>query len=331
MTLPDLSLEGHPSHLLHVPPAAAGTRLDAYLAQTLPDLSRSRAQQLIREGQVRVQGRAVKASHKVAPGEEITVTLPKPQPPSVEAERIPLEVVYEDADLLVINKPRGMVTHPAPGSPAGTLVNAVLAHCTDLSGIGGELRPGIVHRLDKDTSGLLVVAKHDTAHLHLARQIQARTAQRRYLALLYGDLRPDRREVDAPIGRHPTDRKRMAVTSLHSRPARTTFAVQERFGDFTLVEAHLHTGRTHQIRVHAAYIGHPVVGDPVYGQRLSRRQAPRHDPALQALLEDLHGQALHAHSLTFTHPRTSEALHFQVPPPEEMQRLLQYLRGRSPP
>lgn len=324
-------MEDASQHLLHVPAAAAGIRLDIYLAQALPDLSRSRAQQLIQKGHVRVQGQAVKASHKVAAGEEVMVIIPRPQPSAVPAERIPLEVVYEDADLLVINKPRGMVTHPAPGSPTGTLVNAVLAHCKDLSGIGGELRPGIVHRLDKGTSGLLVVAKHDTAHLHLAQQIQARTAQRRYLALLHGDLRPDRREIDAPIGRHPIDRKRMAVTDRHSRPARTTLVVQERFGDFTLAEALLHTGRTHQIRVHAAYIGHPVVGDPVYGQRIARRQAPRHDAALQALLEGLGGQALHAYSLTFAHPRTGEALHFSVPLPEGIQRLLDYLRSRPSP
>lgn len=311
---------------LVAPANAAGQRLDVYLTERLPDLSRSRIQHLIEQGHIRVAGREVKSRYKVRPGDVVTVEVPPPQPVAVKPETIPLDILYEDDDLLVINKPSGLVTHPAPGSPSGTVVNAVLAHCPHLSGIGGELRPGIVHRLDKDTSGLLVIAKNDTAHRHLARQIQARTAQRRYLALLVGDLQPDERVVDAPIGRHPVDRLRLTVTDRHGRPARTTFRVRERFGDFTLVEAQLHTGRTHQIRIHASHIGHPVVGDPVYGQRTARKYAPVHDPTLQALIEALPGQALHAAELTFVHPRTGETLHFTAPLPEEMQALLEYLR-----
>jgi len=313
---------------LVVPPDAAGQRLDVYLAECLADLSRSRLQQLIEQGQIRVAGREVKPRYKLRTGDVVTVEIPPPQPVAVEPEAIPLDILYEDDDLLVINKPSGLVTHPAPGSPSGTVVNAVLAHCPHLSGIGGERRPGIVHRLDKDTSGLLVIAKNDAAHRHLARQIQARTAQRRYLALLVGDLRPDERVVDAPIGRHPVDRLRLTVTNRHSRPARTTFRVRERFGDFTLVEAQLHTGRTHQIRIHASYLGHPVVGDPVYGQRTARKYAPVHDPTLQALIEALPGQALHAAELSFVHPRTGEPLHFTAPLPEEMEVILEYLRAR---
>jgi 23S rRNA pseudouridine1911/1915/1917 synthase len=251
----------------------------------------------------------------------------------VQAEAIPLSIVYEDPDLLVINKARGMVVHPAPGAESGTLVNAVLAHADDLSGIGGELRPGIVHRLDKDTGGLLVVAKNDAAHRSLQAQIQAKTATRRYLALAWGVPTFRQAHVDAPIGRHPTDRKKMAVVTdpRHTaRSAQTDLTVRETFsGVFTLLEATLQTGRTHQIRVHCAYIHHPLVGDPLYGgQRKIPAQAfpAEQRAALEQAIEALDGQALHAYALAFDHPRSGERLAFEVPLPEPMERLLELLR-----
>ncbi|HIE51689.1 MAG TPA: RluA family pseudouridine synthase [Armatimonadetes bacterium] len=315
-------------HRLQVPPERAGKRLDVFVAEAVPGLTRSRAKHLIREGQVTVAGRPTKPSHRVAAGEEITVLVPPPRRISVEAEDIPLDIVYEDADLILINKPAGLVTHPAPGSPRHTVVNAVLAHCRDLSGVGGALRPGIVHRLDKNTSGLLLIAKNDFAHQRLTEQLRTRTACRHYLALLYGDLPEEELTVDAPLGRHPIERTRMAVVPT-GRPARTTFRVQERFGDFTLVEARLHTGRTHQVRVHSAYIGHPVVGDPLYGRRSARRRAPAHESELLRLLTQLRGQALHAQRLIFAHPRTGEVREFTAPLPEDFARLLAYLRRRG--
>ncbi|HZT41213.1 MAG TPA: RluA family pseudouridine synthase [Chthonomonadaceae bacterium] len=319
----------------------AGQRLDVFVAGTLEGATRAEAQRLIEmpaeapEG-VWVNGKREKASYRVREGDTVTVTRPQPQPTHVEAEAIPLPILYEDADLMVIDKPRGMVVHPAPGSERGTLVNAVLAHADDLSGIGGELRPGIVHRLDKDTGGLLVVAKSDFAHHSLQAQIQARTAERRYLALVWGQPQFQSATVDAPIGRHPIDRKKMAVITdpRHTaRPAQTELTVQETFeGAFTLLEARLHTGRTHQIRVHCTYIHHPIVGDPLYGG-LRKVPANVFTPARRAAIERaiaaLGGQALHAYSLSFTHPRTGERLTFTVPLPPPMQALLDLLQART--
>src|SRR5579871_1183810 len=314
--------------------AQAGQRLDVVVAGALEGATRAEAQRLIEmpvdapEG-VRVNGKREKASYRVREGDTITISRPLPQPTQVLPEAIPLPIVYEDADLMVIDKPRGMVVHPAPGSTHGTLVNAVLAHADDLSGIGGELRPGIVHRLDKDTGGLLVVAKSDFAHQSLQAQIQARTAERRYLALVWGQPHFERATVDAPIGRHPTDRKKMAVVTdpRHSaRPAQTDLTVRETFeGAFTLLEARLHTGRTHQIRVHCAYIHHPVVGDPLYGGLRTVPAnvfSPTRRAAIEGAIAALDGQALHAYSLAFTHPRTGERLTFMVPLPPPMQALL---------
>lgn len=295
-----------------VSPDDEGLRIDQFLAaRPEAGLTRSRARRLIDEGRVTAGGRAVKASHKVAAGEAVRLTVPAPEPLRLTGEDIPLDVVHEDADLLVINKPRGMVVHPAAGHDHGTLVNALLEHCRDLSGINDVLRPGIVHRLDRDTTGLLVVAKNDEAHLSLAAQLRDRRLKRRYLAIVSGGLKDERGVIEAPIARHPIDRKRMAVVE-GGRPARTRFTVRERFTRATLVEAELDTGRTHQIRVHLSFIGHPVLGDPVYGPK---KKAPF-----------VEGQALHAWSIAFTHPRTGEELTFTAEPPPDFLALLEWLR-----
>lgn len=314
-----------------VEPEQAGTRADVFLAQAM-GVSRGEAQRLLETGAARVDGAAAKANRKLKAGERIEAERPEPVATTVEAEEIALDVVFEDEDLLVINKARGMVVHPAPGARHGTLVNAVLAHSDDLSGIGGELRPGIVHRLDKDTSGLLVVAKTDAAHASLQAQIQARTAERKYQAILWGAPKTDRVIVDAPIDRNPGDRKKMAVRPGYGRESVTELTILERLGPFSFAEARLQTGRTHQIRVHCAYMGHPVVGDPIYGglrkvpqqeHRISSRDRQRIEEAIDAL----GGQALHAYSLSFDHPRTGERLAFTAPLPEPVDNLLSTLRS----
>ncbi len=265
----------------------------------------------------------------------MSVTVPPPEPTDILPEDIPLEVVYEDDQIIVINKPKGMTVHPAPGSRTGTLVNAVVAYTDDLSGIGGVERPGIVHRLDKDTSGLLVVAKTDVAHASLQAQIQARTAERRYLALVWGATKFNEAVVDAPIGRHPTDRQKQAVIKdtdrYTAREAITHLKVMERFEGFTLLEAKLDTGRTHQIRVHCSFIGHPVVGDPTYGgtkHALPSVYGKIDQRDLTRLIDDLQGQALHAFSLSFDHPITGERLTFEAPLPPDIDALLRWL-GRE--
>ncbi|HEY3377473.1 MAG TPA: RluA family pseudouridine synthase [Armatimonadota bacterium] len=310
-----------------------GERLDAYVAAQQPDLSRARVQQLLKAGMVRVNEATEKASYRVAAGDAITVQLPAPVAPvGVEPEAIPLDIVYQDADLAVINKPAGLVVHPAVGHWSGTLVNALLFHVKDLSGIGGELRPGIVHRLDKETSGLMLVAKHDVAHRALAEMIQARTVSREYIALAWGVIPDNTFTVDAPIGRHPSDRQRMAVLpgeqETHTRRhAVTHFTVQETMPHATAVTAKLETGRTHQIRVHLQYLGYPVVGDPVYGERTARRFLPLVPPATRAAVAALPGQALHAFRLSFPHPRTGEPLSFEAPPPAVLLRAWEALRS----
>jgi 23S rRNA pseudouridine1911/1915/1917 synthase len=309
--------------------AEVGERLDRALVDRLPDLTRSAIQRLIDKGHVRVDGQRVKSGHKLRPGERVSMLVPPVRPTDLTPEPIPLDVVFEDADLLVINKPKGLVVHPAPGHASGTLVHAVLAHAgEELSGIGGEERPGIVHRLDRDTSGLILVAKTDLAHESLQRQIGARTVERRYLAVVRGSPKFERAEVDAAIGRHPVDRKRMAVLPVTAqpppRPALTELKVRERFPGFALLEARLRTGRTHQIRVHCAYIGHPIAGDPIYGPRLRDPQIPL---SLRRAIDALEGQALHAYRLAFDHPRTGARLTFTAPPPPDMQALLSALGG----
>ncbi len=290
----------------------AGTRLDVLVGSLHPELSRSRGQKLIAEQTVTVNGEPAKANYKVRAGDLIVVKVPEPAAMTVTAEKIPLDILFEDNDLLVVNKPPGMVVHPGAGNYSGTLVNALLDHCHDLSGIGGVVRPGIVHRLDKDTSGLLVVAKNDRAHLSLAIQLKEHTMSRKYMTLVHGEIREPKGMVDAPIGRDPRDRKKKAVITRNARPAVTRYRVLERFGDYTLVECSLETGRTHQIRVHLAYLGHPVAGDPVYG--------PRKNPLKLA------GQALHAFALSFKHPSDGRQLEFTADLPPYFQQLLTDLR-----
>ena len=298
--------------LLRASEESKNQRLDAFLASSLDGLTRSQATRLIESGEVAVNGRAVSKSYKLAGGEDIAVTLPEPEPVEAVPQDIPLDVVYEDADVIVVNKPSGMVVHPAPGHPDGTLVNALLYHCAGtLSGIGGALRPGIVHRIDRDTSGLIIAAKNDAAHQYLSAQLADHTLARTYECIVVGALREDRGTVDAPIARHPTDRKRMAVVA-GGREAVTHWEVIARYPGYTHVRCRLETGRTHQIRVHMAYIGHPILGDTVYG---AKKEVP-----------GLTGQCLHAVSLRFLHPRTHEVVELSCPLPEEFTRMLQKIR-----
>ena len=302
----------------------AGKRLDSFIAQST-ELSRSVAAKLIENGCVTVFGRTSSKKYEVRCGDEIEITLPEPEPSEITPENIPLDIIFEDGDILVINKPSGMVVHPAPGNYSGTLVNALLYYCKDsLSGIGGVIRPGIVHRIDKDTSGLLVVAKNDTAHRILSEELEHHGIEREYHALVRGGFKSDTGTVDAPIGRHPVDRKRMAVLTgadAHAKDALTHYEVLERYGDITYIKCLLETGRTHQIRVHMAYIGHHLLGDEVYATGKTRFEK------LHAPLFD--GQALHAKRLTLTHPRTKERMTFECKLPDNFEKLLGILRAQG--
>ena len=298
---------------LHLTADRAGERVDQFLARTLPELTRSAAQRLLEEGAVTRGGGRVKKNDKTAPGDVFTVVLPDPAPIDVLPQKIPLDVIYEDGDVIVVNKPVGLVVHPAPGHPDGTLVNALLYHCgASLSGINGALRPGIVHRIDRDTSGLIIAAKNDFAHLALAEQLQDHSLYREYEAVCVGGLREDGGTVDAPIGRHPTDRKKMCVDWKNGRPAVTHWTVLERLGGYTHIQCRLETGRTHQIRVHMAKLGHPLLGDTVYG-------AKKPYPGLA-------GQCLHARRLSFTHPRTGRRMTLECPLPPYFAQVLTKLR-----
>ena len=302
--------------ILQAAPEDAGQRLDSFLAAHLDGISRSAAARLLEEGCVLCDGRVPGKSLRLTGAEEISVTLPQPEDTELIPQDIPLDVVYEDADVIVINKPTGLVVHPAPGHPDGTLVNALLYHCGDsLSGIGGEKRPGIVHRIDRDTSGLIIAAKNDRAHQALAAQLADHTLARTYECLVTGNLREEGGTVDAPIGRHPTDRKKMAVTEKNSRRAVTHWEVIARYPGVTHVRCRLETGRTHQIRVHMAYLGHPILGDTVYG---AKKAVP-----------GLTGQCLHAVGLRFLHPSTGEAVELSCSLPEEFQAYLRKLENKS--
>jgi 23S rRNA pseudouridine1911/1915/1917 synthase len=292
--------------------SASGVRMDQFLAEQVEGLTRSAAQKLLEEGRVRRGEKPVKKNAKTVEGESISVEVPDPAPVDILPQNIPLDVVYEDDDVIVINKPVGMVVHPAPGHPDGTLVNALLYHCGDsLSGINGEIRPGIVHRIDRDTSGLLIVAKNDGAHLALAEQLKDHSLARTYECVVIGNLREDAGRVEAPIGRHPVDRKKMCVNEKNGRPAATNWEVLGRAPGYTYVRCRLETGRTHQIRVHMASIGHPLLGDVVYG---SKKPYP-----------GLAGQCLHARELTFRHPRTGETVTVNCPLPDWFQAILNKL------
>lgn len=287
----------------------SGIRLDKALAD-LTELSRSQANEAIKNGNILVNGKAVKAKYSVKEGDLVTYDLPEPEVLEYEAEDIPLDIVYEDDDVAVVNKPQGMVVHPSVGHTSGTLVNALMYHIHDLSSINGVVRPGIVHRIDKDTSGLLMIAKNDRAHQALAEELKDKKSLRKYLTIVHGNISNDRGVIEAPIGRSEKDRKKQAVMAK-GKPAVTHFKVLERFGNYTLVELTLETGRTHQIRVHMAYIGHPVAGDPLYGPRKTLKG---------------NGQFLHAQTLGFTHPTTGESLRFSVEPPAIFQETLENLR-----
>ncbi len=311
------------TEFLLVPAEAQGLRLDVWLADAL-GLTRSAAVRLIEEGCVRVGGEAAAKKRKLVGGEAVEADIPDPTPAEALPQDIPLDIVYEDADIVVVNKPQGMVVHPAAGNPDGTLVNALLYHCGDsLSGVGGVIRPGIVHRIDRDTSGLLVVAKHDEAHLTLAAGLKEHAIARVYAAITIGNPREDAGTVDAPIGRHPTDRKRMAI--LHGSPAAreaiTHYTVLERFAGYAYIACRLETGRTHQIRVHMASLGHPLLGDPVYGGE--KADFVRRHPAL------FRGQCLHARELRFTHPCTGEPMCFTAPLPDNFTAALDLLRRQA--
>ena len=291
-------------------------RLDQFLALHCPDLSRSRLGRLVREGHVTVNGAAAKPAQALYPGDQVVLRPPAPTPSPLTPEPIPLRVIHEDRDILVVDKPPGMPVHPSPGHPSHTLVNALLAHCTDLSGVGGELRPGIVHRLDKDTSGLMVVAKNDAAHWAVARQLQDRHVEKTYLALVWGLPQPTEGRIDAPIARDPGNRKRMAVVG-GGRDSLTLYQVKRRLGEVTLAEARPRTGRTHQIRVHLAFIGHPVVGDPVYSRRKTDLVAR---------------QFLHSHRLRLRLPSTDQEVEFTAPlPPDLVAALEAFSRLNMPP
>ena len=302
----------------------AATRLDSLIAE-ITELSRSGAVKLIESGDIRVNGAPVSKKHPLKEGDEIEINLPEPEEMSVEAENIPLDIVFEDDDIIVINKPSGMVVHPAPGNYTGTLVNALLYHCKDsLSGIGGVMRPGIVHRIDKDTSGLLVVAKCDFAHRALSEQLEHHGIVREYHALVRGGFKEDCGTVSLPIGRHPVDRKRMAVLltpGAHAKEAVTHYEVMERYDGISYLKLNLETGRTHQIRVHMSHLGHPLLGDEVYAStkiRFEKLHAPLFD-----------GQMLHAKRLSFIHPRSGEMVEFECPLPDNFSRALQILNNEK--
>lgn len=293
-----------------------GIRIDVFLSERLPHISRSGIQKLMERELVLLNGAPVRKNHKVSKGEGFDVTLPEPVKTGTEAQDIPLDVVFEDDDVIVVNKPRGMVVHPSPGHPDGTLVNALLAHCGEsLSGIGGEIRPGIVHRIDKDTSGLVIAAKNDAAHLSLSAQLKNRSLSRIYEAVVLGNIKDDAGTIDAPIGRHPNDRKRQTVTERNSRNAVTHYEVLGRYNGYTHVRCRLETGRTHQIRVHMTHIGHPVLGDLVYGRKKPEK--------------GLSGQCLHARELKFIHPGTGEQIALQTELPRYFTEVLHKLGNKA--
>lgn len=288
-------------------------RLDKYLAEQFPEQTRSYLQKLIKDGEVLVNGKNVKTGYQLSKGDEVSVNIPEPKELDVEPQKMDLDIVYEDEDVILINKPKGMVVHPAPGHTTDTLVNGLLYHCKDnLSGINGVARPGIVHRIDRDTTGILIVCKNDMSHNSIAAQLKEHSINRRYRALVHGNLKEDTGTVEGAIGRHPIDRKKMSINEKNGKPAVTHYTVLERFGNYTLIECKLETGRTHQIRVHMSSIGHPLVGDEVYG--------PAKCPF------KLQGQCLHAMVLGFVHPRSGEYMEFSAELPEYFEELLRKLR-----
>lgn len=302
--------------VLNVNSENAGKRIDKLISEIFGSLTRSGVSKLIADGLVTVNGKICSKNYKCKTNDEIKVNIPDAKPLDVQAQNIPINVIYEDEDLLVVNKPKGMVVHPAAGNYDGTLVNALLYHCKDsLSGINGVIRPGIVHRIDKDTSGLLIVAKNDFSHISLAEQIKQHSFHRAYEAVVYGNIKEDSGTINQPVGRHPKDRKKMAVTDKNSKNAVTHFEVIKRYGDFTHIRCILETGRTHQIRVHMAYIGHPLAGDSVYGPK--------------KVIKNLNGQCLHAREIGFVHPRTKDFINLSSPLPDYFIEFLAKLENKK--
>ena len=293
----------------------SGMRLDKFLTEIYPDQTRSFLQKLVKSGEIKVNGKPViKAGFVVEGGDQVSASIPTPQAVEIEAENIPLDILYEDADVLIVNKPKGMVVHPSAGHYSGTLVNAIMYHCADsLSGINGEIRPGIVHRIDMDTTGALIICKNDAAHVDIAEQIKEHTVTRRYRGIVCGVVKEDEGTIDGAIGRHPTQRKKMAINEKNGKPAITHYKVLQRFAKYTYMEFRLETGRTHQIRVHMASIGHPLLGDELYGN-------PKN-----LAMKGLQGQTLHAMVIGFVHPTTHEYMEFEAPLPKYFQNLLQKL------
>jgi 23S rRNA pseudouridine1911/1915/1917 synthase len=303
-----------------------GRRLDQFLSEASLNLSRSQAKNLIEKHLIFLNQKPTKPSAHIRTGDTVSGFLPEPEPPSLQAEPLPLTILYEDPSIIVIDKPQGMVVHPAYGNPSGTLANALLYHCKDLAGINGVLRPGIVHRLDKDTSGVMVVAKNDEAFHNLIKQFKNRTVKKVYSAIVYGKMSLDEGLIDSAVGRHPTERKRMSTRTKKGREAITRWKRLEEFDGFTLLEISPQTGRTHQIRVHLSSVGHPVLGDPLYGRK--GRPGGIHDPVLKECVRRMNRQALHARRLTFIHPRTGERVEFVSPIPQDMEKVLECLRSQ---
>lgn len=311
---------------LSVSPEDAGLRLDAYVSQQVTECTRSHAALLIRQGNILVDGASTKPSYKVKTREQITVEMPPPEPVDLVAEPMDLDILFEDRHLIVINKPAGLVVHPAAGHPTGTLVNGILHHCPDLEGIGGEMRPGIIHRLDKDTSGVMVVAKTAQALAGLADQFKSRSVVKQYLALVHGVPKEDSGSIDLPVGRHPVDRKKMSTRSAQGREALTLWKIESKFNGAALLAVDLKTGRTHQIRVHCYSMGHPLIGDPVYGFRRAISNLAKHNKPLYLAAKRAARQMLHAHKLGFTHPVNGDHQQFGAPIPEDMGSVIKALR-----
>lgn len=318
--------KGEPFSIL-VTAKSQGRRLDQFLSEANLNLSRSQAKKLIETGNILLNQKPTKPSIHLKVGDRVSGTIPKPEPLYLKPEPIPLNILYEDSSIIVVYKPSGMVVHPAYGNPSGTLVNALLYHCKDLAGINGVLRPGIVHRLDKDTSGVMVVAKNEEAYQQLTKQFKNRRVEKVYLAIAYGQFSKEEGLIDSPIGRHPRERKRMSVRTKKGRMAITRWKVMERLDGFTLFEIFPQTGRTHQIRVHLSSIGHPLLGDPMYGRK--GRPGTIHDPILKECVKRMNRQALHAQRLIFTHPRTGERVQFVSPIPQDMREVLEWLRSKA--